>query len=75
MKYSETSEYVLNEVNLEIKKGEKVGIVGRTGAGKSSIISVLLRLQEINSGNINIDGINIANMGLHLLRKSIAIIP
>ena len=53
----------------------KVGIVGRTGAGKSSILQALFRLCELESGEIIIDGQNIRQLGLHLLRKQIAYIP
>ena len=53
----------------------KVGIVGRTGAGKSSILQALFRLCNLDEGSIIIDGQDITNLGLHLLRKSIAFIP
>jgi ATP-binding cassette subfamily C (CFTR/MRP) protein 1 len=53
----------------------KIGIVGRTGAGKSSILQALFRLVEIEKGSIKIDGIDIKKIGLHALRKNIAFIP
>lgn len=53
----------------------KVGIVGRTGAGKSSILQALFRLVELSEGSITIDGQDIKELGLHLLRKGIAFIP
>ncbi|XP_012979666.2 multidrug resistance-associated protein 6 isoform X2 [Mesocricetus auratus] len=62
-------------VSLKIHAGEKVGIVGRTGAGKSSLASGLLRLQEAAEGDIWIDGVPITHVGLHTLRSRITIIP
>jgi len=53
----------------------KVGIVGRTGAGKSSILQGLFRLVELAEGKIEIDGSDIKDIGLHLIRKNIAFIP
>ena len=52
-----------------------MGIVGRTGSGKSSILQTLFRLVEVSSGRIMIDGVDIKSVGLHILRKSIAFIP
>lgn len=74
MKYSDNSNYVLKEVTLRIEAKEKIGVVGRTGAGKSSIIQALFRL-AVNDGVITIDGIDTASMGLHDLRSKISIIP
>ena len=55
--------------------GEKVGIVGRTGAGKSTLTMALFRLVEAAQGNIKIDGRNISELGLHDLRSKLTIIP
>ncbi|XP_063082695.1 ATP-binding cassette sub-family C member 6 [Cavia porcellus] len=62
-------------VSFKVQAGEKVGIVGRTGAGKSSLAGGLLRLQEAAEGGIWIDGVPIAQVGLHTLRSRITIIP
>uniref|UniRef100_A0A8C5LAH4 ATP-binding cassette sub-family C member 6 n=1 Tax=Jaculus jaculus TaxID=51337 RepID=A0A8C5LAH4_JACJA len=62
-------------MTLKIHAGEKVGIVGRTGAGKSSLAGGLLRLQEAAEGSVWIDGVPIAHVGLHTLRSRITIIP
>lgn len=66
---------VLKNLNLNIKSGEKIGICGRTGAGKSTIMSALYRLNELESGKIIIDGVDISNIGLYDLRRKLAIIP
>ncbi|KAF0754251.1 multidrug resistance-associated protein 4-like, partial [Aphis craccivora] len=68
------SPFVLNNLNIIIKGTEKIGIVGRTGAGKSSLISALFRL-AFNEGQIFIDDIEIHELGLHDLRSKISIIP
>jgi ATP-binding cassette subfamily B protein len=57
----ESGEKALTNINLDIKKGETVGIIGGTGAGKSTLVNLLLRLYETDSGEILIDGINIKN--------------
>lgn len=74
MRYYESEEPVLKNLNFVIEDQEKIGIVGRTGAGKSSIVTALFRLNEY-IGNIYIDGINCKKIGLHDLRGSISIIP
>jgi len=62
-------EYVLRNVSFEVKPGERVGIVGATGAGKSTLISLLLRFYDVTSGRILIDGVDIREMDLAELRK------
>lgn len=74
LKYSENEGYVLKGLNFDIEPKEKVGIVGRTGAGKSSIIQSVFRL-AVNEGLIKIDGKDINDLGLHDLRSKISIIP
>lgn len=66
---------VLKDVSIDIKGSEKIGICGRTGAGKSTIMSALYRLTELRSGKITIDDIDISTLGLYDLRKKLAIIP
>ncbi|KAJ2036270.1 hypothetical protein H4S03_003747 [Coemansia sp. S3946] len=66
---------VLNELSFVVHNKEKIGIVGRTGAGKSSLTYALMRLVEADSGSIIIDGVDISTIGLHDLRSRISIIP
>ncbi|XP_064537335.1 multidrug resistance-associated protein 1 isoform X4 [Drosophila montana] len=75
VRYREGLELVLRGVSFNINGGEKVGIVGRTGAGKSSLTLALFRIIESAGGKILIDGIDIATMGLHMLRSRLTIIP
>lgn len=67
-------ESVLKNLSFEIESGKMLALVGRTGAGKTSIVSVLNRFYEIDSGNITIDGININEISLQSLRKNIALV-
>ncbi len=66
--------YVLRDVSFKVKPGEKVAIVGQTGAGKTSIINLLCRFYEVNSGHILIDGIDIRELKLENLRRAISIV-
>ncbi|KOS19402.1 Oligomycin resistance ATP-dependent permease YOR1 [Escovopsis weberi] len=75
MRYRKDTPLVLQGLSMKIKGGERIGIVGRTGAGKSSIMSTLFRLVEISGGSITVDGVNIATIGLFDLRSRLAIIP
>ena len=75
MRYRAGLDLVLNSLSFEVNGGERIGIVGRTGAGKSSLAMALFRLIEPASGKIMIDGIDISSLGLHDLRSKITIIP
>ena len=68
------NEYVLKNLNFTIKPGEKVALVGPTGAGKSSVIRLLCRLYDVNKGRILVDGINIKDLPQAELRKHIGVI-
>lgn len=74
-RYRPGLDLVLKNINLEIKSHEKIGVVGRTGAGKSSLTLALFRIIEPASGCISIDGLNTSNIGLLDLRSRLAIIP
>ena len=67
-------DYVLRDVSFKVKPGEKVALVGHTGAGKTSIINLLCRFYEINKGQILIDGVDIQEMNLEELREAISIV-
>uniref|UniRef100_A0A4X2KC03 ATP-binding cassette sub-family C member 6 n=1 Tax=Vombatus ursinus TaxID=29139 RepID=A0A4X2KC03_VOMUR len=75
LRYRPELALALRNLTLKIHPWEKVGIVGRTGAGKSSLTISLLRLIEAAEGGIWIDGVNISQVGLHTLRSKITIIP
>ncbi|WP_010099274.1 ABC transporter ATP-binding protein [Ornithinibacillus scapharcae] len=72
--YEKEKEQVLNQVNLQLEAGKKLGVIGRTGSGKTTIIRLLLRLYQPSSGNILIDGLEIKNYQIESLRKHIAIV-
>ncbi|KAI6025624.1 P-loop containing nucleoside triphosphate hydrolase protein [Pisolithus orientalis] len=75
MSYRPGLPLVLKGVSLSIEGGEKIGVVGRTGAGKSSLMLTLYRIVELSSGSIVLDGIDISTLGLKDLRTKISIIP
>ena len=74
-KYREGLQPVLKNINLDIKAHEKIGVVGRTGAGKSSLTMALFRIIEPTTGNIRIDDLNTSTIGLLDLRRRLSIIP
>lgn len=65
---------VINDFSLTIKPGEKIGLVGRSGAGKSTLVNLLLRLYDIESGEISIDGQDISKVAQHSLRSQIGMV-
>ncbi|XP_017579161.1 canalicular multispecific organic anion transporter 2 isoform X2 [Pygocentrus nattereri] len=75
VRYRAGLDLVLRNISLKVKGGEKIGIVGRTGAGKSSMTLCLFRLLEAAGGEITIDGVKIKEIGLHDLRSKLTIIP
>lgn len=74
-RYRDGLPQVLKNISASIEGGQKIGLVGRTGAGKSSLISALFRLVELEEGTIYIDGVDISQIGLSQLRARIEIIP
>ena len=75
VKYRPNTPLVLKNLNFEINPKEKIGVVGRTGSGKSTLCLCLFRLLEADKGKISIDDIDISSIGLEMLRKNLTIIP
>ena len=75
IQYNSEDDNALNGMSFRINPGEKIGICGRTGSGKSSLFMALFRGEELKSGTIKIDNVNIRNINLNTLRKSMSIIP
>ncbi len=74
-RYRPELDLVLTNVTFSVRSGEKIGIIGRTGSGKSSLVAALFRLCESAEGSIHIDGFDIATLGLQDLRSRLTIIP
>lgn len=70
-----TDQHVITDVTLHIKAGEKIGLIGPSGAGKSTIVKLLMRFYDVESGAINIGGQDIRDVTLESLQESIAVIP
>ncbi|KAL3188436.1 hypothetical protein MRX96_003415 [Rhipicephalus microplus] len=73
--YRDNLDLVLKGINIKIYDGQKIGIVGRTGAGKSTLALALFRIIEPRTGKINLDHVDISKIGLHDLRSKMTIIP
>ena len=64
----------LKDVNIEIKSGETIGIIGGTGSGKSTLVQLIPRLYDVTSGEIDVGGVNVKDYDLEVLRKSVAMV-
>ncbi|KAG7381562.1 hypothetical protein PHYPSEUDO_005912 [Phytophthora pseudosyringae] len=74
-RYKDQGQLVLRDLSFSVYGGEKLGIVGRTGAGKSSLTMALFRINELAAGSIIIDGVDASSIGLTTLREKLSIIP
>ena len=75
LRYRPKTDLVLKDLSFTVEPGMKVGVVGRTGAGKSTICLALSRIVELESGLIEIDGVNIGDLDLKKLRDKVTVIP
>lgn len=75
VRYRQNTPLILKGITVSIKGGEKVGVVGRTGSGKSTLVQALFRIVEPADGHIIIDGVNICTLGLRDLRSRFGVIP
>lgn len=75
LRYRPNTEVVLRKLNFKVSPGEKVGVVGRTGAGKSTLSMALTRIVELMGGKIEIDGVDISKLDIADLREQITMIP
>lgn len=74
-KYPNSNFYALRNISFDLKKGDILAIVGRTGSGKSTIVNLLLRLYDIESGIISVDGVNIKQLDLKSYREKVGFVP
>ncbi|MCK9470863.1 MAG: ABC transporter ATP-binding protein [Bacilli bacterium] len=72
--FSDSNQHVLKDVSFEIKQGETIAIVGKTGSGKSTVVNLLVRMLENDSGEIIVDGVNIKDIKKQWIRENIGII-
>lgn len=73
-KYNDSSEYVLKNINFSIKQGEKVGIIGSTGCGKSTLVSLICRLYDVTEGQVLIGNVDVKALNLKQLRDNISFV-
>ncbi|MBQ8266996.1 MAG: ABC transporter ATP-binding protein, partial [Clostridia bacterium] len=72
--FKDTSVPVLDDINVKINSGELVGIIGSTGSGKTTLVSMIPRLYDVDEGEVLVDGINVRDLLLHKLRDSVAVV-
>ena len=72
--YKDSSEWVLNDINVRIKAGQTVGIIGPTGCGKSTFVSMIPRLYDVDEGEVLVDGVNVKDYSLRNLREGVGMV-
>ena len=75
LRYRANTDLVLRGISLKVEAGTNVGIVGRTGAGKSTLGLAISRIMELEKGSISVDGVDISTLSLDFLREKITVIP
>lgn len=73
-RYRPGGDLVLRDVSFQLSAAEKIGVVGRTGAGKSSLLMALFRINELAGGRIVVDGVDVSTLGLHTLRSRLSVV-
>jgi len=73
--YPDSEEYALENINLDIQKGESIGIIGGTGSGKSTLVNLFLRLYDVTKGEIRMDGIPLKDYSFEALRLQFGVAP
>ena len=74
-KYEDSNEYVLKNINLDVKAGEIVAFVGKSGSGKTTLVNLLARFFNTDEGSVTVNGVNIKNIPLGIYRNKFAIVP
>jgi len=74
-KYEDSNEYVLKNINLDVKAGEIVAFVGKSGSGKTTLVNLLARFFNTDDGTVKVNGVNIKNIPLKIYRNKFAIVP
>ena len=72
--FKNNKEWVLDKVNLHIKPGQMVGVIGPTGCGKTTLVSLISRLYDVDAGNVLIDGVDVRDLSLYELREKVSVV-